>query len=99
MAPCGKKAVAVSCIWREPEYFATWMRCYLCASGRLKRRVEAKSLAVITSAKFRFYGRAGARSRGADVGRSALDGLMVMPIAVELLREHVAGGDAHSLRC
>jgi aminobenzoyl-glutamate utilization protein B len=46
------------------------------------------SLANI-SAKFRFYGKASHASGSPDRGRSALDGLLLMNHAVEMLREHV----------
>ncbi|MBI3681652.1 MAG: amidohydrolase [Acidobacteria bacterium] len=46
------------------------------------------SLANI-SGKFRFYGKAAHASSAPDMGRSALDGLLLMNHAVEMLREHV----------
>jgi aminobenzoyl-glutamate utilization protein B len=46
------------------------------------------SLANI-SAKFRFYGQAAHAAGAPDRGRSALDAVMVMSHAVDLLREHV----------
>jgi aminobenzoyl-glutamate utilization protein B len=46
------------------------------------------SLANI-SAKFRFYGQAAHAAGAPDKGRSALDAVMVMNHAVDLLREHV----------
>jgi aminobenzoyl-glutamate utilization protein B len=46
------------------------------------------SLAMI-SAKFRFTGKPAHASAAPDAGRSALDGLMIMANAVEMLREHV----------
>jgi len=46
------------------------------------------SLANIT-AKFRFYGKAAHAAAAPEMGRSALDALMLMNHAVELLREHV----------
>jgi aminobenzoyl-glutamate utilization protein B len=48
-----------------------------------------KSSLAIISAKFRFKGKPAHASAAPDAGRSALDGLMVMANAVELLREHV----------
>ena len=50
--------------------------------------VVVASLAI-TSAKFRFYGKPAHAAAAPDVGRSALDGVMVMANAVEFLREHV----------
>jgi aminobenzoyl-glutamate utilization protein B len=46
------------------------------------------SLAMI-SAKFRFYGKPTHAAGSPDVGRSALDGLMIMTNAIEFMREHV----------
>jgi aminobenzoyl-glutamate utilization protein B len=46
------------------------------------------SLAVI-SAKFRFHGKPAHAAAAPDAGRSALDGVMIMANAVEMLREHV----------
>ena len=46
------------------------------------------SLAIIT-AKFRFHGIASHAAVAPDKGRSALDGVMMMTQAVEMLREHI----------
>jgi aminobenzoyl-glutamate utilization protein B len=48
-----------------------------------------KSSLAIISAKFRFHGKPAHASMAPDAGRSALDGLMIMANAVEMLREHV----------
>ncbi|HEY6392097.1 MAG TPA: amidohydrolase [Bryobacteraceae bacterium] len=48
-----------------------------------------QSSLAITSAKFRFYGKPAHAAAAPDVGRSALDGVMLMGNAVEFLREHV----------
>ena len=48
-----------------------------------------QSSLAITSAKFRFYGKPSHAAAAPDLGRSALDGLMIMANAVEFLREHV----------
>jgi aminobenzoyl-glutamate utilization protein B len=48
-----------------------------------------QSSLAITSAKFRFYGKPAHAAAAPEMGRSALDGLMVMANAVEFLREHV----------
>jgi len=48
----------------------------------------SSSLANI-SAKFRFYGKAAHAAASPEVGRSALDAVMVMSHAIELLREHI----------
>lgn len=44
------------------------------------------------SGKFRFYGLAAHASAAPDKGRSALDGLEVMDVAVNFLREHIPMG-------
>src|SRR5262245_14403281 len=49
---------------------------------------KESSLANI-SAKFRFYGEAAHAAASPDKGRSALDAVMVMTHAVDLMREHV----------
>src|SRR5438105_111846 len=48
-----------------------------------------KSSLAIISAKFRFYGKPAHAAAAPDAGRSALDGLMIMANAVEMMREHV----------
>lgn len=48
-----------------------------------------QSSLAITSAKFKFYGKPSHAAAAPDLGRSALDGVMVMANAVEFLREHV----------
>jgi aminobenzoyl-glutamate utilization protein B len=48
-----------------------------------------QSSLAITAAKFRFYGKPAHAAAAPELGRSALDGLMVMATAVEFLREHV----------
>jgi aminobenzoyl-glutamate utilization protein B len=52
-------------------------------------RVTAGSSLGNINAKFRFYGRPSHASAAPEQGRSALDGLMIMSMAVEMLREHV----------
>jgi aminobenzoyl-glutamate utilization protein B len=56
--------------------------------GNANRASLRSSLANI-SAKFRFYGRAAHAAGSPEVGRSALDAIMVMTHAIELMREHV----------
>ena len=56
--------------------------------GSQNRAGLRSSLANI-SAKFRFYGRPAHAAGSPEMGRSALDALMVMNHAAELLREHV----------
>ena len=51
-----------------------------------------KSSLAITSAKFKFHGKAAHAGTANDVGRSALDGLMIAANALEYLREHVPDG-------
>jgi len=48
-----------------------------------------QSSLAITSAKFRFYGKPAHAAAAPDLGRSALDGVMIMANAIEFLREHV----------
>ena len=48
-----------------------------------------QSSLAITSAKFRFYGKPAHAAAAPELGRSALDGVMIMANAVEFLREHV----------
>lgn len=48
----------------------------------------SSSLANI-SARFRFHGKAAHAAAAPEAGRSALDGLMLMSQAVEMLREHI----------
>jgi len=48
-----------------------------------------QSSLAITSAKFRFYGKPAHAAAAPEVGRSALDGVMIMANAIEFLREHV----------
>jgi aminobenzoyl-glutamate utilization protein B len=56
--------------------------------GAANRVTKGTSLANIT-AKFRFYGQAAHAAASPELGRSALDAVMVMNHSVELLREHV----------
>ncbi len=56
--------------------------------GGSNEATKRSSLANI-SAKFRFYGRASHAASAPEKGRSALDGIMLMNHAVEMLREHV----------
>ena len=56
--------------------------------GAANRASLGSNLANI-SAKFRFYGKAAHAAGAPEAGRSALDAIMVMNHAVELMREHV----------
>lgn len=51
--------------------------------------VDLRSSLANASARFRFYGTAAHAAMNPDKGRSALDAVMVMTHAVELMREHV----------
>jgi aminobenzoyl-glutamate utilization protein B len=48
-----------------------------------------KSSLAMISAKFRFHGKPAHAAAAPDAGRSALDGVMIMANAVEMLREHI----------
>jgi aminobenzoyl-glutamate utilization protein B len=48
-----------------------------------------ESSLAITEAKFRFYGKPAHAAAAPELGRSALDAVMIMANAVEFLREHV----------
>ncbi|MBY0503492.1 MAG: amidohydrolase [Bryobacteraceae bacterium] len=50
---------------------------------------DLSSSLAIMSAKFKFFGKASHAGTANDVGRSALDGLMLTANAIEYLREHV----------
>ena len=52
-------------------------------------RVTSGSSLGNINAKFRFYGKPSHAAAAPDQGRSALDGLMIMSMAVEMMREHV----------
>ena len=54
-----------------------------------ENRVTLQSSLANISAKFRFYGKPAHASAAPDQGRSALDALLLMNHAVEMLREHV----------
>lgn len=68
--------------FRDADVAITWH------PGSANRTGLGSSLANI-NAKFRFYGRASHAAAAPDKGRSALDGLLLMNHAVEMLREHV----------
>lgn len=56
--------------------------------GNANRVTKQSSLANITG-KFRYYGKPAHAAASPDQGRSALDGLMIANMAIEMLREHV----------
>ncbi len=57
-------------------------------AGNANRVTTQSSLANI-SGKFRFYGKPAHAAAAPDQGRSALDGLMIANMSIEMLREHV----------
>jgi len=78
----GKLYMARAGVFRDVDVVLTWH------PGDLNVSSDQSSLAIM-SAKFKFYGKPAHAAGAPDVGRSALDGLMVMANAVEFLREHV----------
>ncbi len=68
--------------FRDCDVVLTWH------PGNQNRASRRSSLANI-SAKFRFYGKPAHAAASPDMGRSALDAIMVMNVAAEMLREHV----------
>ncbi len=78
----GKLYMARAGVFRDVDAVLSWH------PGDSNGASKQSSLAI-TSAKFRFYGKPAHAAAAPDVGRSALDGLMVMANAVEFLREHV----------
>ncbi len=68
--------------FRDADVAITWH------PGNQNRASLSSNLANI-SAKFRFYGKAAHAAAAPEKGRSALDALMIMNHAAELLREHV----------
>jgi aminobenzoyl-glutamate utilization protein B len=78
----GKVYMARAGVFQDVDAVLTWH------PGDSNFASRQSSLAV-TSAKFRFYGKSAHAAAAPDLGRSALDGLMVMANAVEFLREHV----------
>ncbi len=78
----GKIYMARAGAFKDCDVILTWH------PGNANRASLASSLANI-SAKFRFYGKAAHAAGAPEMGRSALDAIMVMNHAAELLREHV----------
>ena len=78
----GKLYMARAGVFKDVDAVLSWH------PGDANAASKQSSLAV-TSAKFRFYGKPAHAAAAPDVGRSALDGLMLMGNAVEFLREHV----------
>ncbi len=78
----GKVYMARAGVFQDVDAVLSWH------PGDANGASKQSSLAVM-SAKFRFYGKPAHAAAAPDVGRSALDGVMVMANAVEFMREHV----------
>jgi aminobenzoyl-glutamate utilization protein B len=78
----GKLYMARAGVFRDVDAVLSWH------PGDANGASKQSSLAV-TSAKFRFYGKPAHAAAAPEVGRSALDGVMIMANAVEFMREHV----------
>jgi len=78
----GKLYMARAGVFKDVDTVISWHPAD--SNGASKQ----SSLAII-SAKFKFYGKPAHAAAAPEVGRSALDGVMVMANAVEFLREHV----------
>jgi aminobenzoyl-glutamate utilization protein B len=78
----GKIYMARAGAFQDCDVVITWH------PGSQNQASLASSLANI-SAKFRFYGKAAHAAGSPHTGRSALDALMIMNHAADLLREHV----------
>ena len=78
----GKLYMARAGVFQDVDVVLSWHPADANAASK------QSSLAII-SAKFKFYGKPAHAAAAPEVGRSALDGLMVMANAVEFLREHV----------
>src|SRR5580704_15666196 len=78
----GKVYMARAGLFQDVDAVLSWH------PGDTNAASKQSSLAI-TAAKFRFYGKPAHAAAAPELGRSALDGLMVMATAVEYLREHV----------
>ncbi len=78
----GKVYMARAGLFKDVDAVIAWH------PGDGNRVTSGSSLGNI-NAKFRFYGKPAHASSAPEQGRSALDGLMIMSMAVEMLREHV----------
>ena len=78
----GKIYMARAGVFNDCDVAITWH------PGNSNGASLRSSLANI-SAKFRFYGKAAHAAAAPDRGRSALDAVMLMNFAVEMMREHV----------
>lgn len=78
----GKVYMARAGIFKDVDVVLTWH------PGDGNGASQMSTLAII-AAKFKFYGKPSHAAAAPELGRSALDGLMVMTTAIEFLREHV----------
>src|SRR5229473_1765471 len=78
----GKLYMARAGVFKDVDAVLSWH------PGDSNGASKQSSLAI-TSAKFKFYGKPAHAAAAPEVGRSALDGVMLMGNAVEFLREHV----------
>ena len=78
----GKIYMARAGVLRDVDVVLTWH------PGDSNMASKESSLAI-TEAKFRFYGKPAHAAAAPDLGRSALDAVMIAGNAIEFLREHV----------
>src|SRR5579863_64922 len=78
----GKIYMARAGVFRDVDVVLTWH------PGDSNMASKESSLAI-TEAKFRFYGKPAHAAAAPDLGRSALDAVMITANAIEFLREHV----------
>jgi aminobenzoyl-glutamate utilization protein B len=78
----GKVYMARAGIFQDVDVVLTWHPADSNGAS------EMSTLAIV-AAKFKFHGKPSHAAAAPELGRSALDGLMVMTTAIEFLREHV----------
>ncbi len=78
----GKVYMARAGIFQDVDVVLTWHPADENGASKMS------TLAII-AAKFRFHGKPAHAAASPELGRSALDGLMIMANSVEFLREHV----------
>jgi len=78
----GKLYMVRAGAFKDVDVVLTWH------PGDANVSTNQSSLAIM-SAKFKFYGKPAHAAGAPDLGRSALDGVMIMANAVEFMREHV----------
>lgn len=78
----GKLYMMRAGLFNDVDVVLTWH------PGGVNAASKTSSLAI-TSAKFKFFGKAAHAASAPDQGRSALDAVMLMTHGVELLREHI----------